>query len=285
MFPIKTRGSTYPANAWVTQWKTDNAGTSTSSQIKIPTHPLGTYNCTVYWGDGTSSAITTHNDAAWTHTYPAPGIYTVIIVGTFNGIYFAKTGDRFKILNISQWGTGFRMGIQSDGQHFYGCENLTITANDVLNLAGVTTFFWSFRECISITTIPRINEWNVSAIVSFAATFFGASKFISSISNWDTTNATTFGNMLTNCNLWNQDISKFKVPNVTSMVNMLLNTAFSQTNYDLLLNPTTGWPSQSLQSNVAFHAGTAKYGAGAPATGRAFLTGAKLWTITDGGPA
>jgi hypothetical protein len=60
---------------------------------------------------------------------------------------------------------------------------------------------------------------------------------------------------------------------------MLINTAFSQTNYDLVLNSTTGWPSQSLQSNVPFRADTCYSSAGV--SGRAYLTGTKGWTITD----
>lgn len=39
----------------------------------------------------------------------------------------------------------------------------------------------------------------------------------------------------------------------------------------------------SIQSSVTFSAGTAHYSAGAPTTGRTYLTGTKLWTITDGG--
>lgn len=269
--------------AFITTWNTENAGSSTKT-IVIPTNAIYSYSCTVDWGDGLVDYITSPSDPKWTHVYATAGIKTVKIYGKFEGIYFANAGDKAKILTVEKWGPDFRFG--SLGQSFYGCSNLRINATDVPRLPAVnTSFFWVFRECAALTTIINLNDWDVSELTTFAAVFFGCPFFNSPFSNWNTAAAISFSNMLTNCALWNYDISKLKVSNVTSMVNMLINTAFSQTNYDLLLNPTTGWPSQSLQSNVGFHAGTAKYGAGAPATGRAFLTGTKLWTITDGGPA
>lgn len=65
------------------------------------------------------------------------------------------------------------------------------------------------------------------------------------------------------------------------MTAMFTGSGFAQANYELLL---AAWAIQSRQPNVTFSAGSAKYGAGAPAANRATIA-ATPWTITDGGPA
>jgi hypothetical protein len=52
---------------------------------------------------------------------------------------------------------------------------------------------------------------------------------------------------------------------------------FSTTNLDAIYN---GWVTVQTSINISF--GTAKYSA-AGVAGRNYLTGTKLWTITDGG--
>jgi len=91
--------------------------------------------------------------------------------------------------------------------------------------------------------------------------------------------------MFQDCPAFNQDVSGFNVTALTSAANMFNNSGFTQTNYDLLLDIDTGWPSQAVLGSVAFHAGSAKYGAGKPKDGRDHLTGVHSWTITDGGAA
>jgi hypothetical protein len=96
---------------------------------------------------------------------------------------------------------------------------------------------------------------------------------------------TTMQFMFSGATAFNQDVSAWSIAALTSANNMFNGSGLTTTNYDKLLNNTTGWPSQAtIQPNVAFHAGTAKYSAGAPATGRGILTGTYTWTITDGGP-
>lgn len=445
-----------PKKSFISTWKTDNAGTSSSTQITVPTTSTGTYNCTVNWGDGTSSRITTWNDAAWTHTYPVAGTYKVSISGIFTGIRFNNLGDRRKILNISQWGVS---KFTSQDSLFTGCSNLTITATDTPDLSGTTTLEKLFEGCAAITTIPNLSSWKVSTITNFSATFRSCSNFNQSVSGWDVSNGTTFnstfsgcssfnqslttwnvssvctsvafmffgcsvfnqpishftttnvtdmrsvfqsasvfnqdisgwdvskvtnmsnmfnlavafnqgldswdvskvtnmadmfnlaisfngditswdiglvtsisgmffgtpfnqdigawntanvtnmsgvfwGNsvfnqdiggwntakvttmtsMFRNCTAFNQDISSWSIAALTSAATMFTSSGFNITNYDLLLDNTTGWPSQTtIQSGVTFSAGNAHYSAGAPTTGRAILTGTYNWTITDGG--
>jgi hypothetical protein len=81
-----------------------STGSSGASQLKLPLEPTGNYAFTVYWGDTTSDFINVWNDPAVTHTYGAPGDYLVEIDGTIEGWRFNNTGDRKKILSVSDWG-------------------------------------------------------------------------------------------------------------------------------------------------------------------------------------
>ena len=58
---------------------------SDDNQITIPTFPGETYNYSVDWGDGTTSENVAGDI---THTYEAPGTYTIEISGDFPRIFF-----------------------------------------------------------------------------------------------------------------------------------------------------------------------------------------------------
>ena len=100
-----------PENDFVITVKTDNAGTSTSTQFTIPTTGGETYNYNVDCNnDGVNEATAQTGD--YTCNYAAAGTYTVRIkdntgLGTgFPRIYFNTGGDRQKLLTIEQWGKG-----------------------------------------------------------------------------------------------------------------------------------------------------------------------------------
>lgn len=245
---------------FVTVWKTDNAGVSASDQIRLPIYgPTGTgYDFWVYWGDGTYNRITAYNDAARTHTYPAPGTYTVRIEGKeFRGFRFANGGDRLKLLEIKNWGRCFRFGNSSDS-YFYGCENLTISATDVPNTAGLTSLLYMFGDCSSLANVPNfgkwrmgnvtemrrvfsscnlfnadIGDWDVSKVTRFEQMFSTAPAFNNggspSINNWNTAAAWDFSYMFRGASAFNQPIGNWNVGNATNMGLMFnVATAFNQ---------------------------------------------------------
>lgn len=246
-------------NEFVSQWKTDNAGTSSSTQITIPTVSSGTYACTVSWGDGTTSNITTYNDAAWTHTYSVAGTYTVIISGTFNGIQFNNGGDKLKLLNISQWGTGFTLG--NTDSYFFGCANLTITATDVLSMVGTTTLNKVFSGCAAITTIPSLNSWDFTAITTMASMLQNCPLFNQAINFTTSSSLTTTASMINNCGAFNSSVTISNMLGVTTMSGMFsVSATFNQplsfttsnalTNLSNLFNGCTAFNSAIAISNM-----------------------------------
>lgn len=138
--------------------KTDHPGGSATNQFELPLGPGLGYDFTVAWGDGATQVIT--SDVSPTHTYASPGTYTVQItenvVGGFPAIRFNNTGDRLKLLEISQWGDVTWSTFQNA---FFGCENLQITATDAATArtGNVWNFSAAWRECYELTSFPRIN--------------------------------------------------------------------------------------------------------------------------------
>ena len=67
--------------AFITTWET----TAANATITIPTNSAFTYDYSVDWGDGNTSANRTGNAI---HGYSIPGTYTVKITGTFPAYLF-----------------------------------------------------------------------------------------------------------------------------------------------------------------------------------------------------
>ena len=92
---------------FIATWNTANTSTGSTGNttVKLPLYATGgIYGFTVDWGDGTQSHVTNTTLANATHTYASAGTYTITIRGTIRGWSFSNTGDRQKILNVSQWG-------------------------------------------------------------------------------------------------------------------------------------------------------------------------------------
>ncbi len=212
--------------AFITSWKTDNSGDTTDHQIQLPTVSTGTYDFIVDWGDGNTDHITAYNDAAITHTYASIGTYTVVITGVFIGIgwswWSGISGDYSKFINISQWGI---LELGNEQGYFGGCDQLTITATDILDLTGTTDLTGTFDSCASITTIPNINSWDVSAVTVMADMFGGATLFNDNIDGWDVSVVTDMNNMFSYANTFNQNLNDWDVSAVTDMSSIFNNVS------------------------------------------------------------
>ena len=224
---------------------TTQAG-SASDTFVLPL-ALGTTNMTVYWGDGNSDLITSHNQAELSHTYASSGTYQISCDGSFYGIKFEGAGDRLKLSSIDNWGTN-QWGTMNSA--FQDCRNLVGNYTDNPDTSLVTDMYNSFRDCRAFNSPLDI----------------------------DTSNVTTFRNMFLFCLVFDQDISSWDISSLITANGIFLYAGFSTTNYDLLL---PGWDAYGT-SSVPFYT-MAKYSSGAPATARANMI-ARGWTITDGGP-
>jgi surface protein len=212
----------FSTGQFITSWKTDNAGTSGSTQIQLPLVQNGDYYFQVSWGDGNVDIIQSWNQKEATHTYATAGTYTVTIGGTFKGFIFNNGGDRLKLLTVSQWGTSFT--IQSGS--FSGCSNMTISATDlpiVENLNG------SFYACSSMVTVPNMNSWDISNAVDMGGCFALCTLFNTNIGNWNTGNVTSMSGTFNGASAFNQPIGTWNTSKVAYMGFMFTNAnAFNQ---------------------------------------------------------
>ena len=212
-----SRSLNLPAScSFVTTWKTDNAGTSNSTSITIPTTGTG-YNYDVDWNnDGTFDEFGLTGNV--THNYGTAGTYTVAIRGDFPRIYFNAEGDRLKLLSIGQWGS---IAWQSMGNAFQGCENMVLNATDVPNTAAVTDMSRMFAGCSSFNqALPE--GFNTSAVTTMRGMFSRCISYNRTLPNsFNTERVTDMSGMFDNCSAYNQALpNSFNTERVTDMSGM-----------------------------------------------------------------
>ena len=277
MFTILT-SSFKDRKSFISEVKTDNTGLSNNDQFVPPTIAAGTYDCVVNWGDGTSDSITTWNDAAWTHTYPSAGTYTIRITGTFEGWSFNDTGDDEKLITISQWGV--LDGNLTSG--FFGCRKLTnITATDIPKfLTSSTNLSALFYNCVVLTNITNVEQWTSTVASARAHMFLNCNLLNQNVSDLITSNVTNIQNMIRNTAM-DQDLSSADFSGVNTATSFAAGTTMSTANYDALLVSLGG---QTLISGVSIDFGSAIYSRYSTAdTAHTILTEDDSWTIVDGG--
>jgi len=152
--------------------------------------------------------------------------------------------------------------------------NSDISTWDVSNVTDMNSMFKG-----AAAFNQNLNSWDVSSVTDMTYMFNDATSFNGDISNWNVSSVTTMDRMFNGASSFNQDISVWNISNVTDMSFMFSNISLSTANYDSLL---TGWASQSVQSNVTFHAGNSNY-TSEGSTGRQTLVNDNSWSISDGG--
>ena len=221
----------YTANAFVMVVKTDNPGTSNATSFTIPITGAG-YSYNVDCNDDGINEVTART-TSYICVYGAAGTYTIAITGTFPRIYFNNGGDRQKLLEVKQWGTGAWTSMQNA---FYGANNMHVTATDAPNLAGVTSMAGMFRGATSMN--EDINHWNTSTITDMSFLFTGGwwdgikivyTSFNQPLTNWDTSAVTNMSSMFYNASAFNQPLDNWNTSAVTNMSSMFYNaSAFNQ---------------------------------------------------------
>lgn len=149
----------------------------------------------------------------------------------------------------------------------------------------------SFNSDISTKVVNpglpnQYTAWDTSAVTSMQEMFQSSTTFNQNIGTWDVGNVTNMAEMLKGTLVFNRDISGWNIGSLQNAADFLnANGAFSTTNYDLLLDNTSGWLNNATpQNNVGISFGSTQYTLGGNAeAGRNVLTGTYSWTIIDGG--
>ena len=217
---------------FVSTWNTANisVGSSGNKSINLPLFSDGVYNFVVDWGDGTSNTITAYNQPQKNHTYSSIGTYTITIKGVFKGFGFQATGDRLKILSISNWGDFEFKDSSSGAGYFQACENLDLSlVADIVNTGNCTDFEACFESCNSLTTINNCNNWDMSNVIVMTGMFINSPSFNQNIGNWDVSSVIDMVQMFNGATSFNQNIGNWNVISVTSMAYMFAGaTSFNQ---------------------------------------------------------
>lgn len=175
-------------NPFKFQIKSDNSGVSTNNQFSIPTVEEDSYYdfyVKVPGDSYVSSRITSYDDADVVVPFDTAGVNNIEIHGTFKGWKFNNSGDKLKILNISQVGA-FDHG--NEDNTFYGCSNLTVTAIDKpLVKSGSTNIVGFFYDCTSITELPLLSSYDFTSVTD-------ATNFLNGV----TLNESQFNTLLSN---------------------------------------------------------------------------------------
>lgn len=217
-------GTNCDPNAFITTWKTDNAGTSNSTSITIPITGTG-YNYDVDWNnDGVYDELGITGSV--THNFGTAGTYTIRIRGAFPRIYFNNVGDKAKLLNISQWGS---IAWTSMERAFFGCANLNITSADIPDLSGVTNMSLMFATCTSLNGPANIGTWNTATITNMSQLFSNATSFNQSLDVWNTSSVNDMSFLFNGASAFNSSIGNWNTGAVTTMERMFYAaTVFNQ---------------------------------------------------------
>ena len=187
-----------------------------------------TYDCTVDWGDDSTSAISTtaaESEAALTHVYSTAGTYTIRVSGTFPRINMRQSTTRTALITVENLGV---MGWDSNGLHrgFEQCNRMTSFVAGNTDTSAITTLFRTFRLCDRATSI-NLSGMDTSNVTSMESTFHDCTRLTSlNLSGIDTSNVTTFFSTFHDCqDLTTLDVSGFDTSSATGMATMFAECA------------------------------------------------------------
>ncbi len=156
---------------------------------------------TADWGDDSTTDITSYDDTGATHTYAAPGTYTITMTGKSELFAVQNVGDKAKIVKLNTFfgDIGFKK------LNFYGCTNLTGNIpTSFKNLRNLVDCYGLFRDCSSLTgEIPEDMFWNSPNILNFAHCFRDTNSIICEIPEklfWNNPKVTDFFGVFTGFN-------------------------------------------------------------------------------------
>ena len=218
--------------AFIMEIKTDNNGSSSSTQFTIPTKDDG-YNYNVDCdNDGIFESNATSGD--YTCEYDSAGTYEVVIFDNshnatgFPRIYFNNEGDKDKLIAIKQWGAIEWTSMQGA---FYGCNNFNNIEEGVPNLSIVKSMNNMFKDALNFN--QDIGTWDTSSVEDMSSMFYGAISFNQDIGQWNTSSVKNMAYMFKSALSFNQDIGQWNTAQVIDMNNMFNGTLVFNQNINL----------------------------------------------------
>jgi len=189
-----------------------SAGSSTSTQFKLPLISGGTFPFDVDWGDSNSDTITAYNQAEVTHTYAASGTYTITITGVIDQWKFNNGLDKLKLLSITSWGD-FDF---STNRGFFGCDNMTAISVIDSPTVSATNLDYTFRGCGSLVD-GDFSGWGTTGVTSFIQFLYLNTSFNGDISNLIHAGVTNIQQMmLNNSSYTRSDLSSWDVSGIST---------------------------------------------------------------------
>ena len=175
---------------------------SPSDSYTLPTVDGGVYNCTVEWGDGTTSTITSWNQSEVTHQYPSAGKYRIKISGQFEGINFHRHEelnhhDHLKLLDVISWGEDSKMDIAGYVTPF-NPYNIPNTGSNGFHTGYIGMFcgcrYWNdvsggapnWGTCGTAKTLHPSSDGRRFGGSAIITVFYGNSSLQADISVWTT---------------------------------------------------------------------------------------------------
>ena len=172
---------------FITEW-TVSVGDLSVTLPLVNTRAEGAlvYDCTVDWGDGSTSTITAYDDADVTHNYASAGTYQITIKGTCEGWSFNNLGSRLKIRKVIHWGDKpVFAGFKYLRNGFRGCSNLSQLGTGAIPASGTGIltegFTQTFYNCSSLTSLPSslFREHTSMTSEAFYYCFYGCTGLLS----------------------------------------------------------------------------------------------------------
>ena len=199
---------------------------------------------TIEWGDGEATA--TGALTAAQHTYGEPGVYDIVVTGSFTETGRLPDGAAPCLIEVPHFGA--KTGVKSLDHAFDGATNLTAVATPP---RGITSMARTFADASSFN--QSLESWDVSGVTNMSALFAGATSFDQPLDSWQTGELRYAGGMFLGAAAFNQPIGGWDTRNVVDLSNAFNGaTSFNQ--------PLGAWDVGNVRSMSWMFSGASSFG-------------------------
>ena len=250
-------------------------GTGTAD-FTLQCRDVGTYNAVFDWDDGSTSEITSYNDADLAHTYSSGGTYDITITGTLPAIYFNNSGDRLKLTAVIY--SDLNNDVDQLGA-FYGCGNVTSLTFTTSGLEFINNTMTHSRQMFR-----SFGDASFPSGITFATTTDIREMFLG-VSGLSLPEGVTFESALL-CSSAIRSCGSIVIPSTMKLESMTdgslimsATTATTASYSQLLVNMNAN----NTNTGVTFFGGSSKYNTTGETARNALTSRVPPWVITDGG--